>query len=87
MELVYAVTDKHAYVQIKFEADLKTFNEYKHRFEELNSDAQAYFVVFHPKQGLDKHQPDESVILLTGERLAKLVVSAGLTRWLIQKAS
>ena len=87
MELVEPVTDKHAHVQIKFEADLKTFNEYKHQFEELNSDAQAYFVVFQPKHGLEKYQSDESVILLTGERLAKLVVSAGLTRWLIQKTS
>ena len=87
MELVEPVTEKHAYVQIKFQADLKTFNEYKQRFKELNSNAQAYFVVYQPKSDLAVSQPDESVILLTAERLAKLAVSAGLTRWLIQKTS
>ena len=87
MELLSPVTGKRAIVQVKSEADLKTFLDYKQRFEALNDDAEAYFVVHSPKPDLATHQADDSVFLLTADRLAKLVISSGLSQWLIQKTS
>lgn len=86
MELLQPVNAKRTVVQIKYEADLNTFLEYKERFEGLN-DAEAYFVVHSPSPDLAAHQADDSVSLLTTDRLAELVVSAGLSQWLIQKTS
>ena len=87
MELLSPVTGKRAVVQVKSEADLKTFLDYKQRFEALNDDAEAYFVVHSTKPDLAAHQADDSVFLLTADRLAKLVISSGLSQWLIQKTS
>jgi hypothetical protein len=87
MELLSPVTGRRAVVQVKSQADLKTFLEYKQRFEALNDDAEAYFVVHSPTPDLAAHQADDSVFLLTGDRLAKLVISSGLSQWLIQKTS
>jgi hypothetical protein len=87
MELQSPVTHKRAVVQVKSEANLNIFKDYKERFAELNADAEAYFVVHKPSADLVAHKGDGSVFLLTGSRLAELVVSSGLSRWLIQKTS
>ena len=86
MELQSPVTHKRAVVQVKSEANLKTFLNYKQRFADLDEDAEAYFVVHKPTADLVAYESDGTVFLLTGNRLAELVVSSGLSKWLIQKA-
>jgi hypothetical protein len=81
------VSHKRAVVQVKSEGNLKTFLDYKQRFAELDGDAEAYFVVHKPTTDLVAYEGDGTVFLLTGNRLAELVVSSGLSRWLIQKTS
>lgn len=87
MKLLSPLSDRRAVVQVKSQADLKTFLEYKERFEKLPGHDEAYFVVHTPSPDLLAHQPDSSLILLTADRLAKQVVTAGLSEWLIQKTS
>jgi hypothetical protein len=74
-------------VQVKSQANLETFLEYKQRFEEMPGHDEAYFVVHTPRPDLVAYQPDSSLILLTADRLAKRVVTSGLSEWLIQKTS
>ena len=76
-----------AAVQVKSKADLKTFRDYEARFEELTHYAEIYFAVHTPSKDLATHEPDSRVVLLTADRLAKLVVAAGLAGWLIRKTS
>jgi hypothetical protein len=45
-----------------------------------------YFVVHSPTPELAAHQEDD-ITILAGEGLAKLVVSSGLTNWLIRKTA
>jgi len=87
MELQSPVTHKRALVQIKSKADVKTFLDYKQRLAELNDSAEAYFVVHSPSADLAAYQNHGPVFLLTANRLAELVVSSGLSQWLIQKTS
>lgn len=87
MELLEPVVEKQILVQIKSEANLETFRKYQQSFKDLNKNARAYFVVHSPSPDLEKYKTDGKVVLLTKRTLAKLVVSAGLSRWLIQKAS
>lgn len=87
MELQSPVTHRRAVVQVKAEADLKTFLDYQQRLAELDEDAEVYFVVHTPSADLAAYQPSDAVFLLTATRLAKLVVSSGLSQWLIQKTS
>ncbi len=87
MELQSPVTHRRAVVQIKSKADLKTFLDYKQRLAKLDEDAEAYFIVHSPSPDLASYENDGPGFLLTSTRLAKLVVSSGLSQWLIQKTS
>jgi len=87
MELLSPVTGKRAVVQVKSQADLRTFLDYEQQFAEFTSQADAYFVVHTPSADLAAYQSKSTVTLLTANRLAKLVVSSGLSQWLVQKTS
>ena len=87
LDLLSPVTGKRAFVQIKSQADLKTFLHSKSEFENMSQYDEMYFVVHSPSQELAAYSKQSNVILLIADRLAKLVVSAGLTNWLIRKMS
>jgi hypothetical protein len=87
LDLLSPVTGKRAFVQVKSQADLKTFLRYKSEFENMNQYDKMYFVVHSPSPELAAYSEQSDVILLTADRLAKLVVSAGLINWLIRKMS
>jgi Restriction endonuclease len=86
IELQSPVMYKRAVVQVKSNASLKTFLDYKQRVAALDGDAEAYFV-HSPSADSAAHEVDGSVLLLMASCLAELVVSSGLSRWLIQRAS
>lgn len=87
LDLMSPVTGKRAFVQVKSQANLKTFLEYKASFEGMDQYDEMYFVVHSPAADLAKHREDSAIQLLTVERLVNLVVSAGLTRWVLRKSS
>lgn len=87
MKLLSPLSDRRAVVQVKSQADLETFLEYKQRFEEMSGYDEAYFVVHKPSPDLVSYQTDSSLFLLTADRLAKRVVTSGLSEWLIKKTS
>lgn len=87
LDLMSPVTGKRAFVQVKSQANLKTFLQYKESFEGMDQYDEMYFVVHTPAADLAAHHEDSAIELLTVARLAKLVVSAGLTRWVLRKSS
>jgi hypothetical protein len=87
MVLLAPVTGKRAMVQVKSRADLATFRRYRDQFKKMSGYDEMYFVVHTPTEELAAYKSESRVILLTAQRLAKLVVSSGLAQWLIQKAS
>ncbi len=87
LELLSPVSGCRAAVQVKSQADLKTFRSYEERFEEMDQYDEVYFAVHTSSKDLAAHESASRVVLLTAERLAKLVVSTGLAEWLIRKTS
>jgi len=87
LDLLSPVTGKRAFVQVKSQANLETFLQYREKFEGMDQYDEMYFVVHSPAADLAAHVEDSAIVLLTVERLAKLVVSAGLTRWMLRKLS
>jgi len=87
LDLMSPVTEKRAFVQVKSQASLKTYLEYKASFEGMNQYDEMYFVVHSPSADLVKHEEASRINLVTVDRLAKLVISAGLTTWLLRKVS
>lgn len=87
LDLMSPVTGKRAFVQVKSQATLNTFLEYKASFEGMDQYAEMYFVVHTPSPDLADHKETSRITLLTVARLAELVISAGLTTWLLRKVS
>jgi len=87
LDLMSPVTGRRAFVQVKSQADLKTFLQYKESFEGMDQFDEMYFVVHSPTADLAKHSDDSAIKLVTVTRLAELVVSAGLARWVLRKLS
>lgn len=87
LELLSPVTGKRAFVQVKSQSNLETFLRYKAEFESMAQYDEMYFVVHTPSEELEGYPSESRIVLLTSSRLAKLVVSAGLSEWLIRKVS
>lgn len=96
LDLMSPVTHNHAFVQVKSQADLNTFRSYEKAFAGMNQYSEMYFVVHSPNPDITGIIPikgplmgtgNRPIWILTEDRLAKLVVSAGLTDWLIWKMS
>lgn len=84
LDLVLPSTDERAFVQVKSKTDSYELATYVAKFED--GDWDRMFFVFHsgePKAVVD----DPRVTLIGPEKLAELVVTAGLVGWLIQKVS
>lgn len=84
IELMLPTTGERAFVQIKSTAGKEDVAEYLERLK--NSDAyNRMFFVWH--SGDVGEVEDGSVILISPNRLAKMVFDAGLTSWLRDKVS
>ena len=87
MELLSPMTGRRAMVQVKSQAGLNTFWEYKAKLGKHSGCNEMYFIVHTPDRALANHRVRPPWFILTNERLATLVVSCGLSHWLIQKTS
>lgn len=86
LELLSPVTGRRAWVQVKSQATLEIFEQYSAEFRLMAQFDEMFFVVHSPSDDLKEIDSGPTIHVLTGPRLAKLVVSAGLVNWLIQKA-
>lgn len=88
LDLFSPVTQKRAFVQIKSTSNVSTFDEYITKFSEYEQYDEMYYVVHTSGQDLQKHSSENSNIhLIDIDRIADLVINAGLVNWLITKRS
>ncbi len=83
LDLVLPSTDERAFVQVKSKTDSQELATYIAKFED--GDWDRMFFVFH--SGEPKAVDDPRVTVIGPEKLAEMVVNAGLVGWLIQKVS
>lgn len=84
-ELVLPSTGERAFVQVKSTTTTAQLAEYVARLGERADLYSRMFYVFH--SGEPEPTEDRRVTLVGPKRLAKMVVDAGLTGWLIEKVS
>jgi hypothetical protein len=85
LELEEPVTGDRYQVQVKSEASVRDFERYEREFQDKNF-RRLYFVVHTPTQNLSEYQPNSSSVeLILSDRLAAMVVDAGLVNWLQDK--
>jgi len=84
LDLMMPVTGERAFVQIKSQSNEHEFNEYLDQFNEMVGYDHFFYVVHSPSNDLlaiDRGHPR----LMTGPKIASMVVRAGLTDWLMKK--
>jgi hypothetical protein len=84
LELLLPTTGERAFVQVKARADHAALGDYADRFAASGYD--RMFLVWHSGR-LDEAAAPDRVNLVGPERLASMVLDAGLSSWLREKAS
>jgi len=85
IELVLPSTNERAFIQVKSQASPATLKDYSERLDAMDTYDRMFFV-WH--SGTVPTKTDESNITLVGpDRLARMVLEAGLTSWLREKVS
>lgn len=91
LDLYSPSTQKRVFVQVKSYTDRKQLDEYVSKFqsEYKNYGYSEMYYVYH--SGLEnineKQYQDKEVKLINSRKIAELVISAGLVKWLIKKRS
>jgi len=85
LDLVLPSTSERALVQVKTETTSADFKEYVRRFEEQDL-YDRMFYVFHSGDA-ETNGEDDKLIVIGPDKLAELVLDAGLVNWLIRKVS
>lgn len=83
MDVQLPSTGERAFVQVKSATTQRELDEYVRRLDELGPYERMFFV-YHTG---DVQTDDDRVTLIGPERLAEMVLEAGLVTWLIRKAS
>jgi len=86
LELRSPITGERYGVQIKSQADLAAFEEYKQQVERMEGFARFYFAVHSPSADLEQAKTAGKVELLRPAEVAEWSVRYGLVDWIIDKA-
>lgn len=88
LELLSPVTGRRAFVQVKSQARRDDLDDSIGAFNSMPQYHEMYFVVHTCSDDVARYQAsDKNIHVLTADRLADLVINAGLVRWLVQKSS
>lgn len=93
LDLYSPSTEDRVFVQIKSNTNIKQLDEYISKFKnEYNSEYSKMYYIYHSgleniNEGQIKEYQDEGIKLINCHKMAGLVISAGLVKWLIDKRS
>ena len=91
LDLYSPSTQKRVFVQIKSYTDRKQLDEYVSKFQSEYKNygySEMYYVYHSGLENIDEKQyQDKEVKLINSRKIAELVISAGLVKWLIKKRS
>jgi Restriction endonuclease len=86
IDLMLPTTNERAYIQIKSEAKKTDLAEHVAHLEQTRIYSRLFFI-FHTGEIEEPTKYGKNVTLLDGTKLARMVLNAGLTSWLIDKTS
>jgi hypothetical protein len=90
LDLISPITQERVAVQVKSQANIKTYNSYKDKFSDMSGFRIFYFVTHSPNKTLKDlvtESPDSEFIFWGVEELSRQSVRNGLVGWLIDRAS
>ncbi|RJQ33046.1 hypothetical protein C4572_00115 [Candidatus Parcubacteria bacterium] len=87
LELANPITKDRAVAQIKSESNLKTFKEYKEKFDEMTGYDKFFYLVHTPTKDLVEYKTEneaEKIKIYFADDIAKLAINAGLFDWILR---
>jgi hypothetical protein len=88
LDMLSPVTGRRAYVQVKSSANIGTLRQSIEEFNAMEAFDEFFFVAHTTDRGIaDFTSGDHRIHVIDVDRIADLVISAGLVRWLINKRS
>jgi hypothetical protein len=85
LDLLLPSTGERAFVQIKSKTTQREFQKYLNKFNDAPYDKMFY--VFHTYSGAEFALNDDRVRLIDRAQIAKMVIDAGLTQWVMDKVA
>ena len=87
MELVLPTTGEKAFIQVKSKTNQNEFDEkYLDVFQTMSQFGRMFYV-FHTSGKTRINCAEDNVTIIDAERLAEMILDAGLVSWLIRKVS
>lgn len=88
LDMFSPVTRRRAFVQVKSKGDINVLNETITAFEGMEGFDELFFVIHSPDASIRNYiSTDRRINVIDDDRIADLVINAGLVRWLINKRS
>jgi len=87
LDVYSPVTGKRAFIQVKSQSSKEEFEKYLRDFKIMKQYNEMYYVCHTNTSALEEVQIPSNVQLIGLDRMAELIINAGLTKWLIAKSS
>ena len=87
IDLLMPVNGKRAFVQIKSSSTQEELDEYIEKFESIGIYSEMYYVVHTAPNTLCVNHANKDINIINGTDLCQLVINAGMSSWLIEKAA
>jgi len=87
LDVYSPVTGKRAFIQVKSQSSKEEFENYLRDFISMKQYSEMYYVCHTNTSALEEVQIPSNVQLIGLDRMAELIINAGLTKWLIAKSS
>lgn len=87
IDLLVPVNGKRAFVQIKSSSTQEELDEYIEKFESIGIYSEMYYVVHTAPNTLCVNHANKDINIINGTDLCQLVINAGMSSWLIEKAA
>lgn len=85
LDLISPISEERYCIQIKSKSNLKEFEEYQKRFEDMQGYSRFYYIVHSPSQDLQNKENTDEFRLMFPEKISDLAIKYGLIDWILGK--
>lgn len=85
LDLISPISQERYCIQIKSDSNLKEFEEYQKRFEDMQGYSRFYYVVHSPSEDLQGFEDDGVFKVMYPKEISQWAIKYGLIDWILDK--
>jgi len=85
LDLISPISQERYCIQIKSKSNLKEFEEYQKRFEDMQGYSRFYYVVHSPSEDLQEFEDDGVFKVMHPKEISEWTIKYGLIDWILNK--